>query len=61
MKNWADAEALPKFSMAASAGSREDDEPLDNARMAKLERHMAVRGTTAARFARRASKEESAP
>jgi hypothetical protein len=61
MKNRADAEALPKFSRGASARSREEDEPLNDAGMAKLERHMAVRGTTAARFARRARKEEAAP
>jgi hypothetical protein len=47
-KNRADAEALPKFSRGASARSREEDEPLDDAGMAKLEWHMAVRGTTAA-------------
>jgi hypothetical protein len=61
MKNRAKAEALPKFSRGASAGSREEDEPLDDAGMAKLERHMAVHGTTATRFARRARNEEAAP
>ena len=51
MKNQADTEALPKFSSAASAGSSEEDKLLDDVRMAKLEWHMTVRGTTAARFA----------
>ena len=61
MKNQAYAEALPKFSSSASAGSSEDDEPLNGAEMAKLECHMTVHGTTAARFARRACKEVAAP
>ena len=38
MKTRADAEALPKFFPAASAGSSEKDEPLDNAGMAKRKR-----------------------
>ena len=50
MKNRADAEALPKFPGGASTGSREEDEPLDDAGMAEREQHMAVRGSTAARL-----------
>ena len=61
MTNWADAEALPKFSAAASAESSEDDKPFNDVRMATLERHMVVRGTTAAQFTQRARKEEAAP
>jgi hypothetical protein len=60
-KNRANAEALPKFPSTASARSSEGEEPLDDARMTNLGQNMSVHGTTAARCARRAQKEEAAP
>ncbi len=61
MRNRANAEALPKVPSTASARSSEGKEPLDDAGMTKLGQNMSVRGTTAARFTRRAQKEEAAP